>query len=205
MAQSAGRLDIYNMALGFIGTRTVASANENTPEAIQCSLFWDRARRSALRDFPYNFAQGRVELAQKMLPHVYAGEWRYAYAMPVNALKVHKVFAPGRSAEGSPFCVHHSGAEANGGSIILCSVQNAQAECTFDIEDISLWDELFIMAMARKLACLIAIPLLKNNPQKLQELVQLYQKAIPEAQGQDASESRGSKSADTWLCARGAW
>ena len=48
MPSTASKLDIFNMALGFIGTRTIASANENTPEAIQCGLYWDRARRSAL-------------------------------------------------------------------------------------------------------------------------------------------------------------
>ena len=61
------------------------------------------------------------------------------------------------------------------------------------------------MAMARKLAMLIAVPLLKNNQSKLQELAQLYQDALPRAEGQDASESRDRRKADPWLVAREWW
>ena len=50
MASTAAKLDIYNMALGFVGARTVASPRENTPEAVQCELYWDRARRAALQE-----------------------------------------------------------------------------------------------------------------------------------------------------------
>ena len=82
MPSTAGKLDIFNMALGFLGTRTIASENERTPEAIQCDLYWDRARRSALRDYPYRFAVRRVVLAEKTLPETYEGEWRHAYALP---------------------------------------------------------------------------------------------------------------------------
>lgn len=68
MASTAGKLDIYNMALGFAGQRTIASPSENTPEAIQCELYWDRARRSALQDFPYNFACAVFVLPQRRFP-----------------------------------------------------------------------------------------------------------------------------------------
>lgn len=203
MPSTASKLDIFNMALGFIGTRTIASANENTPEAIQCELYWDRARRSALRDYPYNFAQRRIQLAEKTLPEVYENEWRFCYGWPDKVLKVHRVHGPERCFMGgdAPFAVQNDGLE----NIILCDVDKAQAECTVDIEDISLWDELFVMAMARKLACLINVPLLKNNPNKVQELEQLYQMAIPRADGQNASEGKDKRSMDGWLAARGLW
>ena len=203
MAQSAGKLDIYNMALGFVGTRTIASPNERTPEAIQCELYWDRARRSALRDYPYNFAQRRIQLAGKPLPEVYENEWRFCYGWPDKVLKVHRVHSPGQMCGGgdTPFAVQNDGLE----NIILCDADKAQATCTVDIEDISLWDELFVMAMARKLACLINVPLLKSNPNKVQELEQLYQMAIPRADSQNASEGKGKRGLDGWLSARGAW
>ena len=82
MASTAAKLDIYNMALGFVGARTVASPRENTPEAVQCELYWDRARRAALQDYPYNFACRRARLASKALPEAYAGEWRFCYGLP---------------------------------------------------------------------------------------------------------------------------
>ncbi|WP_298069419.1 hypothetical protein [uncultured Mailhella sp.] len=204
MAATVGKLDICNMALGFIGTRTIASPDERTPEAIQCGLYWDTARRAALRDFPYGFAQKRFVLAEKPMPEVYAREWRFCYGLPDGCLKLHRVHggrAGSLGAGDAPFRIVEDG----GRSVILCSVEQALADCSVDVEDVSLWDELFVLAMARRLAALIAVPLLKNNPGKVQELVQLYQQAVPQADGQDASEGRERRTADAWLLARGAW
>lgn len=201
MASHAGRLDIYNMALGWVGTRTVASPNENCAEARACELYWDRARRAALEDYPYSFAQQRVKLAQKELPAVYEGEWDYCYGLPNLCLKVREVHSGRERGRKMPYRLQLQGKEV----IILSNVPDAMAEITLDVEDISLWDELFVMAMARKLATLIHTPLMKNQPQKQQELEQLYAMAIPRATGQDASESVGKEHLDSWLVARGMW
>ena len=201
MPSTASKLDIFNMALGFIGTRTIASANENTPEAIQCGLYWDRARRSALRDYPYRFAVRRVVLAEKSLPDAYAEEWRHAYALPDGCLKVHAVHDGREQGRKRPFRLESD----TEGALLLCDVPRAMATCTFDVEEATRWDELFVMAMARKLAALVAVPLLKNNSAKVQELVELYEIAIPQADGQDASERESSMRPDSWLLARETW
>lgn len=202
MASTASRIDIYNMALGFVGTRTIASPNENTPEAIQCKLYWDVARRGALRDFPYSFARRRVRLAEKPLDDVYKAEWRYAYGLPDGCLKVHAVHdGDSRKLHGQAWRLESTGTE----QVIYTRQELAVADCTFDVENIGLWDELFVLAMARKLAALICVPLLKNNQAKLQELEQLYQMAIPKADGQDASEREAEPRMDSWLAARSTW
>jgi hypothetical protein len=202
MASTASKIDIYNMALGFVGTRMIASPNESTPEAIQCDLYWDRARRTALRDYPYSFARKRVRLAEKALPDVYIGQWRRCYGLPDQVLKVHDVHDGQYGAVSrNSWRIENTGYEL----VILTRQDMAVADCTFDVEDTSLWDELFVMAMARKLACLIAIPLLKNNPSKLEELEQLYQMAVPKAEGHDASEREEVSRPDSWLTARRSW
>lgn len=209
MASTAGKLDICNMALGFIGSRCIASLAENTPEAVQCALFWDRARRAALEDYPWNFATRRERLAEKPMPEGWAGQWRHCYALPDLCLRALGVAAPGSSG-GAPggaagahesFCLKGDGQ----GLVLLTNAGRAWLEGIFDTPDVSLWSELFVMVMARKLACLIAIPLLKNNPQKLQELEQLYRLALPKAAGRDASEGRERARPDAWLQARGTW
>lgn len=202
MSSTAARLDICNMALGFIGSRTIASLAENTPEAVQCGLFWNRARRAALQDHPWNFAVRRVVLAEKPLPGAWAGLWRHCYALPDLCLRVLSVAAPG--AAGAPFCLR-AGEQGGQGLFILSNEAQALAEGVFDTTDVSLWSELFVLVMARRLACLIAVPLLKNNPQKLQELEQLCRMALPRAAGQDAAEGRQGPKSDAWLQARGTW
>lgn len=201
MPSTASKLDIFNMALGFVGTRTIASANENTPEAIQCGLYWDRARRAALRDHPYSFAVRRVVLAEKSLSAAYAAEWRHAYALPDGCLKVHTVYGGRDRGKKIPFQLESD----SEGTLLLCDVPQALATCTFDVEEVTRWDELFVMAMARKLAALVAVPLLKNNSGKVQELEQLYQLAVPRSEGHDASEGAGRSEVDGWITARGAW
>ncbi len=201
MASTAGKIDIFNMALGFVGTRTVASGEERTPEAIQCNLYWDRARRAALRDYPWSFATRRVELARKPLPDVYAGVWRYAYALPDGCLKVQRLGQDAETGRRTPFAIESDAA----GALLLCDCAPAIAVCTFDVKEVARFDELFVLAMARRLACLVAVPLLKNNSGKVQELEQLYQLALPKSQGQDASERREAPVPDAWLQAREAW
>lgn len=201
MASTSGRLEICNMALGFIGTRTIGSPNETTPEAVQCELFWDRARRSALRDYPYHFAVRRLRLPEKEMPDVYAQEWSHCYGIPDGVLKVVRVHDGGRRGLNKvPYAVHRG----DEGEIILCDVEQAVIDAVVDVEDIVQWDECFVSAMARKLACLICVPLCKGDG-KLNALTQAYQASIPIAEGADASESYDRKPDDAWLQARGGW
>ena len=192
----ASKLELWNMALGFIGTRTVASETERTPEAVQCALFWDSARKAALREYPWNFARGRARLAEVALPEVWAGEWRHAYAPPDKCLKLHRV---GNGRERAHFAlVHDAGRE-----LVLTCAADALADYTRDVAEPSRWDDAFCNVMARRLACLICVPLLKNNGNKVQELESLYRAALPDAMQADASEREERAEPDAWLLARG--
>lgn len=201
MASTSNRLEIYNQALGFIGTRTVGSPNEHTPEAIQCELMWDRARRSTLRDFPYRFAVRRMRLPEKEMPDVYEAEWLHCYGIPDQVLKVVRVHdGARRGINKTPYAIQR-GYE---GEMLLTDVEQAMIDAVVDVEDLSQWDDAFCAAMARKLACLICVPLCKGDG-KLGTLTQLYQAAIPAAEGADASESYDRRPDDAWLQARGGW
>ena len=201
MATSSSRLEICNMALGFCGTRPIGSPNETTPEAVQCGLFWDRARRSALRDYPYRFAVRRFRLPEMTVPDVYAQEWTHCYGIPDGVLKVVRVHAGAKRGTGrTPYAIQ----SVEDGEILLCDVEQAMIDAVVDVEDVEQWDELFVSAMARKLACLICVPLCKGES-KLNGLVQLYQSAIPQSEGADASEACDRKPDDSWLQARGGW
>lgn len=203
MPNLSGRLHIYNMALGFIGTRTIASSNENTPEVVQCELFWDNARRAALRDYPYPFAQARVNLALLAdFPEEYENEWQYAYSWPNEALKIHRIHSTGK--ENRLHKEKYAVRMINNITTILCNTKIALAEITRDIREVPLWDDMFVHSMARKLACLIAVPLLKNNSQKVQECEQLYAMQLQNMRSQAASEEEEAQSEipDSWLLAR---
>ena len=201
------KITIWNMALGFIGTRTIASEDENTLEAIQCKLYWDNARRGALRDYPWNFAQRRVYLAEVPMLAGYEEQYRYAYALPNDILKAHKIFPQGQDYEAmgdrerGRFIIAHNGESKTG--ILLCNAEKASLSYTADIEDASLFDDSFVYLLTRKLSAIIAVSLLKNNPQKVQELEQIYRMAIPSAVQANAGEGREKERPDSWILARG--
>lgn len=204
---SANKIQIWNMALGFIGTRTVASESERTPEAIQCALYWDNARRACLRDYPYNFAQARAQLASIAVPDTYADEWRYAYRLPDLCLKAHKIVgSAGRCASTPsrriPFVIV---SDAEKTELLLSDAEQVRLDYTRDVPEVALWDDLFVGMMARKLASLICVPLLKNNTTKVQELEQLYRASLPKAMEANASERLEKPYRDTWIAARGGW
>lgn len=195
------QISIWNRALGFLGTRNVASERENTPEALQCRLYWDSARRQVLRDFPWSFAQRRVWLARLPLPEGFEREFRFAYALPDDCLKVHEVRHEGIAPR--PFSLARNMADAAGsGAFLVTDAARALLLYTGDVRNSRLFDDLFAHMLSRKLAALIAVPLLKNNSQKVGELEKLYAESLPQARQATASERRESAPDDAWLTAR---
>lgn len=195
---SNSHISIWNRALGYLGTRSVASETENTPEALHCRLYWDAARREALRDYPWPFAQCRAWLARISLPGGYAHEYRFAYALPEACLKAHEVRHEGISPR--PFCLVQN-SEQDG----LCLVTDASRALllyTADVRNSRLFDDAFAGMLARKLAALVAVPLLRNNSQKVAELERRYAEALPAARQAAASERREAPLPDGWLAAR---
>ncbi len=199
------KLGIWNMALGFIGTRTVAAESERTLEAVQCGIYWDSARRGALRDYPWNFAQRRAWLAKTSLPQEYANQYAYAYAVPDDMLLALRIYPTGKDyddVESGRFILAYNAQSKQ--PIILTNAPEALLAYTADIEDTSIFDDLFAYMLARKLAALIAVSLLKNNTTKVQELEQLYRAAIPSAMQANAREGFEQAISDSWILARGA-
>lgn len=193
------KIGIWNMALGFLGTRTVAAEDENTPEAIQCGMYWDSARRQALRDYPWNFAQRRAWLAPVAIPAGWEREYSQAYALPVDCLKALQVLHEGHSE--SRFVLAHDA--VRGATVLLTKAEAALLRYTADVEQVQVFDDLFKAVMARKLAALLCVPLLKASTSKLTELEQLYREALVGATGANASEGAEQRAADSWLTARG--
>lgn len=192
------QISIWNRALGFLGTRSVASERENTPEALQCRLYWDSARRQVLRDFPWSFAQRRGWLARVPLPAGFEHEFRFAYALPENCLKAHEVRHEGIAAR--PFCLGRS--ETGDAPLLATDAARALLLYTEDVRNSRLFDDLFAHMLSRKLAAQVAVPLLKSNAQKVGELEQLYAASLQQARQAAASEQRSGLSPDPWLAAR---
>lgn len=191
------KIQIWNMALGWVGTGSVASETERTPEAIQCGIYWDNARRQALRDYPWNFAQRRAWLAEVPMPVGWEEEYRKAYAVPADMLKAMKLKPEGRGE--ARFVMASDG---QGKNVILTNCDRALLVYTADVEDVTRFEDLFAAMLARKLAAMLAVPILRNNAGKVNELEELYMRSIPKAMEADSGEGSEEEPMDSWIKAR---
>lgn len=97
---------IMNMALAAINKRQITAPNEQSEEARRCSLFYHRARRSALRACDWNFAEVNQALAliQSVASADFDPTWAtlqnvvpgfaYMYSQPSKCLRVRKLYNP---------------------------------------------------------------------------------------------------------------
>lgn len=196
------KVEIYNISLGHIGAGvTIASDTERSEEAVICNRFYDLARKTVLRDFPYSFAQARVTLANVDKPSEYS-DFSYAYALPSDMLKANAIY--NGDFERIALDSHNYNyfriiANSNGSNTLLCNVENCVLEYTKDISTLSFTDVSFIEMLSYKLASLIIIPLMKNNSSKLQELNQIYAARLANAVQNDANSKKLPKKRDTWV------
>ena len=151
-----------------------------------------------LENSAYSAKEAAAILARVALPSGFEQEYRFAYALPEACLKAHEVRHEGLLPR--PFCLARD--PAGDAAILLTSASRALLLYTEDVRHCHQFDDLFAHMLARKLACLLAAPLLKSNSQKIAELEQLYSASLPQARQSDASERRPLPLPDSWLQAR---
>ena len=195
----ASKISIINMALGWLGAPPIAGLTEKRPEAIYASLYYDSALEQTLRDHRWNFAQRRKLLAALDVPDGYQGVYENAYALPVDCLHAHTVLDGANNT--FPFIV--ALAEDGGSKIVLTTVASAYLGYTALVTVPELYDPNFVRTMSRRLAADIAVPILKNNAQKVQEAETLYDRELMKAKLADYREGKPEDEEDvSWIQAR---
>lgn len=153
---------ICNVALtSYIGTKTITSLQETSPEAEQCALHYDRVRRSLLQRWPWHWAASRDVLALEALNDK-AGAWSYRYARPAHMIALRWVNSPlavrASIANGRPLDTPRETTATS----IYSDVQHAVCEFTRDEEDASLFPPAFADVLAAYLAAAIAMPITRD-------------------------------------------
>ena len=82
------KLEIVNIALARLGESPIQSMDEGTAPSNLAKVFYDSARRSALRDYNWAFALRTLRLARLVETPV---DFLYAYSVPVDCLRVLQV------------------------------------------------------------------------------------------------------------------
>lgn len=167
----ASVVGICNLALGRIGIdQFIEDLDDPNNRARACKNFYEPTRDQVLEDFPWDFAQSFVALAE-VSGDPPAG-WSKVYRVPSDALKVHVIstnfqFRPALWSAGSiwnynlvPFdrAPFRQMSDATGRTI-LTDLDEAYAWYTRRVEDPNFFSALFASALAWKLAAELALVL----------------------------------------------
>ncbi len=200
------KIQICNMALLSIGTRSIASLDERTPEAAYCLREYDLALEEILREHRWNFAQSRKSLAGVPLPGEWAREYAQAFAYPSDCLHLHTLISEtGRKSQ--EFAV----AQHKGTPLVLTNLAKPVAAYTALITDTTRFDPLFARALAAKLACHLVRCITKSGINAVQAMEKSSQLALAKARTADAREGEPYAGAESewngghdnpWIAAR---
>lgn len=222
-------VDICNLALANLGdSATVSSLNppDGSAQAQHCARFYPIARTAALESGAWDFATTRAYLAQvnNSWPM-----WRFAYAMPSNALSLLAVLPKDAMNDYSqracapdyvpwpqgyapapvdsiytpqPYSIETA---SNGQLIILTDVCDAVARYTFDVSDTTKFSGLFTVALSWFLSSMLAGPIIKGETgaTESKRCLAMYQMFESQAEVSDANQRQIKPQVATpWIVGR---
>lgn len=203
---ATSEVDIYNLALSAVGTRSsVSSPTENSREAEICNLWFPRVRDFILRSAPWPSAKGYrrlTVLAERDFSAPWVSgdpdpEFRFAYAVPSSMLTPRYLYGFGRFA----LSVYTS---QQGSTRALMTDQRDAILCFTRREtNVALWDQQLLMAVVNALAAVIAMPL-HGKPDRAAAAAEQANSYILEARVTNANTDQVQyESVPSWIAARG--
>lgn len=179
---------ICNLALTRLGHFSITALDDESRAGRLCALHYEPTRDSVLRAHPWNFAVRRAILPALATPPGWGAQ--RAFQLPSDCLRVLTLEDPATEYR------------IEGRAIITDANDPLKIEYLARIIDPTLFDAIFIDALAARLAAELAIPL-TDDARIAGEMSSLYEARLSEARTLDAMEGtpRGLD-ADGWLLAR---
>ncbi|MEW6310781.1 hypothetical protein AUR59_020105 [Stutzerimonas balearica] len=182
----ASVVQICNMALTRIGqNQFIDSIDEQSKAAELCALHYEQCRDEVLQAFPWPFAEARVALADIGSP---PQNWAFRYRYPVNCLQARRISVPGLEMPTAEQRVPFKVVNAAGGRAILSNQEQAELVYTVRVEDTTYFPQMFVNALAWRLAAELAMGL-QARPENYSSAMQNYQMTISQAQALAFEES----------------
>ena len=211
MDTSNTKITIINKSLSHLKQRTVSSLTEQSEQARKSLLFYDCARKAALRSCDWRFA--RVQGTLTLLGDVNTAmdnptdlskqdiidQFNFTYAYPPDCVRLIKVYNQNHSIFPEPYHDRHieHGAFAKFEVMrapitkqlaIACNLEYAKCHYTHDEKDESMFDDMFQDALGWALADVLCMPLTADK--ELQQLIHAgAEKTMSEAMRKNGGES----------------
>lgn len=181
---ASSETDICNLALGHLGEAPIVSLNEDSTASRACSLHYAVTRDATLRAHRWNFAVARVALSE--LADAPAFGWTHQFPLPGDCLRVLE-FNDSEEGDviGSIFIIE--------GRTLLTNDDSARIVYVRRAKDVSLFDSLFVEALALRLAAILS-ETIRGTTGKTADLLNAYERMTgPLARRIDANEGRRRK------------
>lgn len=186
-------VQICNMALGRIATEAISDLlTDEGSSAVSCRIFYGPDRDAVLRSFDWSWAVKRQVLAPTTDPNLTG--ITNAYTLPADpyCLRVLEIFDSGGMPTGMPYQVEGRTLYTEQSGVVLKYIAR--------IEDVALYDETFIDALAWRLAADLIGPL---NGTSLVEPMTMFRAIIEDAKGVDAqARQEAAPPSDRWIDSR---
>tara|TARA_R110000744_G_scaffold10618_4_gene32911 strand:- start:3694 stop:4296 length:603 start_codon:yes stop_codon:yes gene_type:complete len=180
-------VQIVNNALVKIGANAILTLTEDTEAARAANLVYDQIRDACIRDHVWNFAVNRVELAQNSTAPAFG--FSYQYNLPSDCLRVLQM-----DDMSTLYKIE--------GGKLLTDDGTAKILYLARVEDVNLFDAMFVEAFSARLAAELSVTLSESNT-LYSNMMEMYQRKISDARSMDAQESGYIEIvADTWLDSR---
>ena len=197
---SVSEVSICNMALSRIGASSaIESLTEASAEARECNLWYTFSRRQALQSNDWGFARKRLTLATHS-DDPPDGVWGYRYQYPSDCLVFRKLESPVSGvgvwspeekrlvadSDQIPFTIELDDTQDT--KTILTNLDNAIGVYTFDLVQVSLFTETFVVALSTAIAANVAYALTKKSKME-DKMVQRFQQIVTAAAAHDGNEN----------------
>lgn len=194
----ASKIQIWNMALAHLGHgKQVASADERSPEALACKLFWEQVVDEVLGDYPWTFTRKVEALALVDTFTAETAEWTYSYRVPSDCLSIRRILSGVRKDTNDSVVSFVTGQDDQG-DLIFTDAEDAEAEYTARIEDASKFPAKFAQALALLLAVYVSPRITSGDRSGLREqAAQLYAGTLAKAQSNDSAKGRPDPEPDS--------
>lgn len=185
----SSKIEIVNVALGYLGAQPVSDVDEKTEQAKRARLFYDMTRDSVLRSFPWAFA-----LKQWNCPAVKAApvfkDFKYGCSVANDCLRVLHAVDPNVRYERAGRYIY-----SDENPIDVIGIRRVDSEVEFD----AVFSEVF----ALKLACNLSVVLADDKGLR-DRLRNDYEMLIKTAQVKSALEGPAQeyRYESSWLNAR---
>lgn len=190
----ASKLDICNRALTKLGQTRITSMADTDKVSSACNNAFEPVKRALFRAHPWNFTITRSKITGVATTDI--PEYDYQFTIPSDCLKILQIY----DLTFKEWAVEGSVILANDGPDIYLRYQKDLTYVTDS--EATVFDDLFVEAMASKLAYELCELLTQSNSKKA-EAAQDFRLAMAEAKRNDAQEgSAATFETSDWVTVR---